>query len=257
MIDQFKITIPQLTEDEERYAFIYVPDDYDSCEDIRFPVLYMFDGQNLFYDETASFGKSWGLKEYLEEHHVPLIVASAACNTHPEDYRLGGRLSEYSPFSFSDRHFGEITGRGEITMEWLTKEFKPFVDANYPTLPDRQYTFIAGSSMGGLMTLYALTNYNDIFSRGCALSPSLSFSSEEVQEMIRSAKMRRKTYLYMDVGEKELFHGRAEKDWRQDVFLLQKKRIMLETRIVPNGIHSEVTWEKQIPFFMDFLFYDL
>ena len=53
-------------------------------------------------------------------------------------------------------------------MDWFVKVFKPFVDRSFPTLPDREYTFIAGSSMGGLMTIYALTHYNHIFSRGAA-----------------------------------------------------------------------------------------
>ena len=58
-------------------------------------------------------------------------------------------------------------------------------------------------------------------------------------------------------GEKELFDSPAEKDFREAVSLLQEKRILLESRIVPNGIHSEVTWEKQVPFLLNALFYEL
>ena len=235
MVDIFNLTIPQLTEDEERTAYVYVP---DGDPDRRYPVLYMFDGQNLFYDETASFGKSWGLLKYLAEH------------------RLGGRFSEYSPFSFEEPMIGKIKGRGKITMDWLTQEFKPYIDTHYPTLPDREHTFIAGSSMGGLMTLYAVLEYNDIFSRGAAVSPAMYFSSEEVKEMIRNAQVRSDTVLYMDYGEKELFNVRGEQIWKDAVRLLQDKRLLLESRIVPGGIHSEVTWEKQIPFIMAALFYE-
>lgn len=254
MVDIFKLTIPQLTEDEERTAYVYVP---DGDPDRRYPVLYMFDGQNLFYDETASFGKSWGLLKYLEENKTPLIVASVACNFHREDYRLGGRFSEYSPFSFEEPMIGKIKGRGRITMDWLTEEFKSYIDEHYPTLPDREHTFIAGSSMGGLMTLYAVLEYNDYFSRGAAVSPAMYFSSEEVKEMIRNAEVRSDTVLYMDYGEKELFDSRGEQIWKEAVHLLHDKRLLLETRIVPNGIHSEVTWEKQVPFIMAVLFYEL
>ena len=257
MIDIFDITIPQLTEDEKRTAYVYVPDRYKDHPEERYPVLYMFDGHNLFFDETASFGKSWGLKEYLEEHDTPLIVAAAACNFHPESYRLGGRFSEYSPFSFTDDRWGSITGRGNVTMDWMTKEFKPYIDSHYPTLPDREHTFIGGSSMGGLMTIYALLCYNGYFSRGAALSPAVYFTPDDVMEMIRTAEVRKDTALYVDYGETELFGSEAEKDYRDMVYLLQEKRILLESRIVPGGIHSEVTWEKQIPFFMDVLFYGL
>ena len=83
------------------------------------------------------------------------------------------------------------------------------------------------------------------------------FSSEEVKEMIRNAEVRSDTVLYMDYGEKELFDSRGEQIWKEAVHLLQDKRLLLETRIVPNGIHSEVTWEKQVPFIMAVLFYEL
>ena len=75
--------------------------------------------------------------------------------------------------------------------------------------------------------------------------------------MIRSAEVARDTVLYIDYGEKELFDSPAEKDFREAVSLLQEKRILLESRIVPNGIHSEVTWEKQVPFLLNALFYEL
>ena len=65
MLDKWPITIPQLTGDEERFAYVYVPDGYE--EGTQFPVLYMFDGHNLWDDDEASFGKSWGMLDYLEE----------------------------------------------------------------------------------------------------------------------------------------------------------------------------------------------
>ena len=80
MLINWKVTIPQLTGDEERNAYVYLPD-----EENRYPVLYMFDGQNLFEDEEATYGKSWGLKDFLEENQVPLIVAAVECNHHGEE----------------------------------------------------------------------------------------------------------------------------------------------------------------------------
>ena len=142
-------------------------------------------------------------------------------------------------------------------MDWLTKEYKPMIDAKYPTLPDRKHSFIAGSSMGGVMTLYAITNYNHVFSRGAALSPAVYFTPEENKEMIRTADIAPDTVLYVDYGEKELFDSPAEELFRETVSLLQEKRILLESRIVPGGIHSEITWEKQVPFFVNALFYEL
>ena len=251
MLEKLPITIPELTGNEERTLYIYTPD-----QEGPFPVLYMFDGQNLFEDEDASFGKSWGLLSFLQEYEVPLMVVGAECNHHSEDDPFG-RLSEYSPFSFSDPHFGDITGRGEITMNWYVNTLKPYIDDNYPTLSDRAHTFIGGSSMGGLMTLYALCAYSKVYSRGAALSPSLNFCPEEVQALIRKTRFPRSTVLYMDCGEKEMPYEASRRNYADVCSLLIRKKVLLESRIVPSGIHSEASWEKQVPFFMDVLFYHL
>ena len=66
MIEKWDITIPELTGDEVRSAYICLPEAYTYDTNRRFPVLYMFDGHNLFFDSHATYGKSWGLKEYME-----------------------------------------------------------------------------------------------------------------------------------------------------------------------------------------------
>ena len=256
MYREWNITIPALTGDEVRRAYIYVPDAFRADGRRRYPVLYMFDGQNLFADADASFGKSWGILDYLSRRGTPLIVAAVECSHHAETDECGGRLSEYSPFDFSDRRLGDIRGRGALTMDFYIHMFKPYIDENYPTLPDRDHTFIAGSSMGGLMTLYALCAYNGVFSRGAALSPSLVFSPADIRAMIRDADMGR-TVLYMDNGSKEMRSPRSRELYASVTAQLIKKGVLLESRVVPGGVHSESSWERQVPFFLDALFYDL
>ena len=122
MLEEWNVTVPALTGDEERRAWVYVPDSAWADRERRYPVLYMFDGQNLFRDEDATYGKSWGLLDYLTEHNVPLIVAAVECNKHAEDEPCGGRLSEYSPFDISFGDWGDIKGRGELTMDFLIND---------------------------------------------------------------------------------------------------------------------------------------
>ncbi len=256
MYKEWKVKIPTLTGDEKRKAYIYVPDSYYADRSRRYPVLYMFDGQNLFRDTEATYGKSWGILDYFTRHDVPLIVAALECNHHAEDEPCGGRLSEYSPFDFSNRYFGTIKGRGALTMDYLTKEFKPYVDSRYPTLPDRDHTFIAGSSMGGLMTAYALLAYGDVFSRGAALSPSFLFCPVQMKELIKNSDPCG-TVLYTDMGTAELDSARHRKVFGDICALLVRKGMWVESRIVPGGEHNEASWEKQIPFFLNTLLYGL
>ena len=253
MVETWNITIPELTGDEERRAYVYLPESYKSEPDRRYPVLYMFDGHNVFFDEDATYGKCWGMKEYMDETETQLIIAAVECNHSPDH----GRLSEYSPFSFRTPEFGSITGRGKMTMDWMVHTFKPFIDENFRTLSGRRHTFIAGSSMGGLMSLYAVLEYNHIFSKAAALSPSLWVSVTKLTDMIKNARLRSNTVIYMDYGSKEFSnHDNMRNQYAKITALLLKRKIMVESRIVPGGSHNEASWEKQIPFFMDTLLYE-
>ena len=196
MVESWKITIPSLTKRKERKAYIYLPVGYD--EDGEYPVIYMFDGHNLFDDNEATYGKSWGLADYLDYTNTQVIIAAVECNQEGN-----GRLEEYTPISFEDDEFGCIKAKGKKYMDWLVKKFKPFIDANFATNPDREHTAIGGSSMGGLMTLFALAKYNKYFSRGAALSPSLWVADGEIPPFLKEGKLGKDTILYTDYGSEE------------------------------------------------------
>ena len=247
MVETFDVSITPygLT----RRTFVYLPDDWQTSGK-KYPVLYMFDGHNLFFDSTATYGTCWGLKEYCDAH-PNWIIAAPECN-----HEGNKRLEEYCPYQ-SD-WFGGITGTGHEYMEWLTKEFKPMMDKRYPTLPGRANTAIGGSSMGGLMSLYALLQYNDTFSRAAALSPSIWVSPEKLSGLVGRAKLEPGTVLYMDYGSREM--GNHEGIRRQFSALsgkLMTRGIHLTSRIVPGGTHSEASWEKQLPFVFHTLLYEV
>ena len=249
MLETWKVAIPELTgKRHRRKVYVWIPDWVE--EDDRLPVLYMFDGHNLFDDEEATYGKSWGLREYMEATGAPLIIVGVECNHSPNH----GRLSEYSPFSFREEGIGYVHGRGKITMEWMVNTLKPMIDERYPTLPERENTFIAGSSMGGLMTVYALLQYNHVFSRGAALSPSLWLAGKKVSQLIRDAEIDPDTVLYMDYGEEEFGnHDIMRSAYAQAAFRLMEKGVLLTSRIVPGGRHCEASWEREVPLMMDTL----
>ena len=111
--------------------------------------------------------------------------------------------------------------------------------------------------MGGLMSLYAVLEYNHVFSRAAALSPSIWFGAKKMDDLIARAKVRPDTVLYMDYGQREM-KARTNMMTRftRVCAQLTEKGVLLTSRIVPAGEHNEASWEKQIPFFINTLLYD-
>ena len=253
MVEIWDVTLPELTGSAKLRAYAYLPEAVRRGDWQRFPVLYMFDGHNVFFDGHATYGKSWGLGDYLDAHRTPLIVAAVECDHDPNN----GRISEYAPCSFSSEAFGTIAGRGPLTMDWLIHSFKQEIDRRFPTKPDRSHTFIAGSSMGGLMSLYAVICHNAVFSRAAALSPSIGLMPDRLEALLRPAEIKADTVIYMDMGEAELDRRERVHGFWHFSRQLVERGVRVTARIVPDGRHCEASWEKQIPFFQNPLLYGL
>ena len=249
MIKVSRIQIPELPTEHPRRLYVYLPRGYAQT-DRRYPVLYMFDGHNVFYDSHATYGKSWGMKEYLERSKAQVILVAVECN--PEGFR---RLSEYSPWSFhAPKPVGDIEGMGKVTLDWFTGTLKPEIDRTYRTLPDRAHTLICGSSMGGLMAIYAATAYNDVFSRAAALSPSLWVSPKGMAELIRSHPLQPVTRVYLDMGTGEAEgHTEPLTGMFEVAKGLSKAGAEVAADVIPGAMHNEAAWEKRIPAFMRYL----
>lgn len=249
MIHKFNITIPPLTGDSERTGYIYIPDSYDNNDTKRYPVMYMFDGHNVFFDEDATFKTSWGLANYLRDNPADIIIIGIECN-----HEGNSRLSEYTPVDFYYKSFGNVKALGKIYMDWLTGTLKPAVDKQLRTLKDRKNTIICGSSMGGLMSLYGATVYNRFFNHAVCLSPSLWVAPEKIYSMIDKSKLNHETCIYIDYGSRELNNHEGMKD-----ILLHTTKLLLDKntnatlRIIQGGTHSEASWAKQVPVFMKLL----
>ena len=152
--------MPQLN--RHRRIWIYLPEGYASSNK-KYPVLYMHDGQNLFDEATGPFGE-WGVDEALDTlgpHHKELIVVGI-------DNGAEKRLNEYSPYDMEK--YGK--GEGDQYVDFLVKTLKPFIDKHYRTKKDDDNTFIAGSSMGGLISFYAILKYPKVFGAAGVFSPA-------------------------------------------------------------------------------------
>lgn len=98
---------------EKRKIFIYLPEDYDTSNK-QYPVLYAFDGHNIFLDAYATYGKAIHIQEHIEKLNIDLIVVGQECS------HIGNnRLKEYAPYPFYDPEYGSFEGLGDATMDFL------------------------------------------------------------------------------------------------------------------------------------------
>ena len=243
---------------KNRPLHIYLPDDYETSGK-RYPVTYFFDGHNLFFNEDATYGKSWGLKDYMDGWGRDMIIVGIECGHEGDE-----RLSEYLPYRVSLGFFRKFSPMGRETMDWIVKEIKPMIDRGYRTLSDRDNTGIAGSSMGGLMSIYAAVEYNEWFSKAGCVSSAIGFCIRSVLGNLRKKPMDPNTRVYLSWGTREAFGLLTRKDredrssrtcsWNRQVAKLmesQGAKVMLYCQV--EGAHCEADWEKQLPIFMPFL----
>lgn len=231
----------------QRMLHIYVPDQRKRNE--RFPVLYMFDGHNLFLDEDATYGKSWGMKETFEFFNYPAIIVGLECN-----HEGNRRLCEFSPYSFNDEEWGEVHACGKELFEWIVHELKPYIDSKYPTLKSNKYTLIGGSSMGGLMAIYGGVKYPHVFSKVACLSPYYNHILDELLNEINQASNLSHSTFYISWGRHEWRTKRSlsigTEENLQVCRLLTKKKAMVYPHCMEHGYHSESSWEKEVPLFI-------
>lgn len=217
-----------------------------------FPVMYMYDGHNLFFDSWATYGTSWGLKDFMDQQAQPMIIVGIECSHEGSE-----RLWEYSPYYIEKGLYGSgpIDGYGKEYMEWLVKDLKPFIDNKYPTLKEREYTAIAGSSMGGLMAFYSGLAHNDTFSKIVCLSPSLMFTRNDLVNELQNANIDTNSRFYFSFGEKEVEnYPKALKAVEYFQQALDEVGAITTVHIEEDGEHNEATWALQTRRYFDFLF---
>ncbi len=154
---------------------VYLPAAYDADPQAEFAVLYLHDGQNLFFDEEAAFGRSWHVAETLDAlvdaGRVPPLILVGVHNT-------AARIAEYTP-SEDPAHPG--SGRAGDYARFLAEELDPWVRFRFRTRCGPASTGVMGSSLGGLVSLDLLRRRPDVFGRAGALSPSLWWNGGEAQ----------------------------------------------------------------------------
>ena len=231
----------------ERTIRLYLPPSYESSPARRYPVIYMHDAQNLFDEATSSFGNEWGVDETMDEfarrRGFEAIVVGI-------DHGGDERIHELSPWT--NPKYGPA--QGEQYMAFVVGTVKPFIDAHYRTLPDRQHTAIAGSSLGGLTSHYALLRYPQVFSKTAILSPSYWYSNE-VYTQTAAHPWRADTRVWFYIGGRE--GDESVPDVRRMLPLLAtpgRPVPEISLHIDPDARHDERAWRAEFPRAVAWLF---
>jgi predicted alpha/beta superfamily hydrolase len=228
-----------------RDIYVHLPSSYEAEAGRRYPVIYMHDGQNLF-DQAIAFGEEWRIDETMAALERPELEAIIVGVPNMGEERLG----EYSPFE-DPRHGG---GHGATYLRFLTGTLKPLIDECFRTRPERESTGIAGSSMGGLISLYAYFQAREVFGFVGAMSPALWFAERAIFDFLKRSPVV-PGRIYLDVGTAE---GRyVVQDVRRARTLLYRKGYDAERElryVEERGAgHTEGAWANRFRQALPFL----
>jgi metallo-beta-lactamase class B len=234
--------IPQLN--RTRRIWIYLPEGYEKTKK-EYPVMYMHDGQNIFDEYTAGFGE-WGVDECLDS----LINAGKqACIVVGID-NGPKRLNEYNPYQFRD--FGD--GEGDRYLDFIVQTLKPFIDKKYRTLSSKENTIIAGSSMGGLISYYAMIKQPQVFGKAGVFSPAF-WTGPAINSLTDSlaAKVNGKFFFYIGGQEGETY---VNDMLAIEELLGEKSGAMIYSVVDDEGMHNEKAWRKWFAEFYSWIMAD-
>ncbi|HRD64837.1 MAG TPA: alpha/beta hydrolase-fold protein [Candidatus Competibacter sp.] len=241
-----------------RHVDVWCPPADATAPALRYPVIYMHDGQNLFDPALSFIGIDWGIDEavtrLIQETGQPGAIVVGIWNS-PLRWR------EYMPHeafaTASGRRllprFIEQAGGEPLSAEYLrflVEELKPFIDATYPTLPDRSHTFMLGSSMGGLISLHALIEYPNLFGGVGCLSTHWPAGEKILVDSLGAALPGAGRHkLYFDFGTETL--DAAYEPYQRQMDKWMKKAGYVSgrdwlTRKFDGAEHSEWAWRARV-----------
>ncbi|MEZ8775772.1 alpha/beta hydrolase [Vibrio sp. 10N.247.310.17] len=267
IIDEF--FIPQLN--RTRTLRIYLPAGYHQAEH-AYPVLYMHDGQNVFEKSTATYGMCWDAQTTLDEMQRLGKLSGVIVVAIDSSHELNGmeRYNEYSPWRANQetKELGvgdellKFGGQGDEYMAFICHTLKPYIDQTYRTKPNREFTYLAGSSMGGLISLYGGSLYQNTFGVLGVFSPAFWFNKSSYFEYMKEFNFLSPMKIYMDMGTNEA-REEASVDFADvylsgsramNTLLTQKPNVTLFYQEGQGHQHNELAWSLRFPDFIDFIF---
>ena len=226
-VSNFTIEAPQLH--CVKKIWLYLPKEYATSKK-KYPVIYMHDAQNLFDSKTAYAGE-WNIDEKLDSLNAQVIIVGI-------EHGNEKRTDELTPYK-NEKYGG---GTGDAYLEFLVKTLKPQIDKTYRTKTNPSATAIIGSSLGGLISYYAVLKYPEVFGKAGVLSPAFWFNPEIFELTKNTRKLNSKIFLLCGDNESTEMVPDVDKmevllsDIRCSCMHLTRKRI------IKNGQHNEKLW---------------
>lgn len=230
-IEKLTIEAPPLKTTKQ--IWVYLPSNYQNSEN-AYQVIYMHDAQNLF-DRETSFAGEWKIDEILDSisDQKTIIVGIEHGNEK--------RLDELTPFA--DEKYGG--GKGDLYLDFIMNTLKPHIDKNYRTISTPEHTSIIGSSLGGLLSFYAVLKYPEVFGSAGIFSPSFWFT-DDIYGFAKASEISKTQKFYFVIGTEESDTAVAEQQKMVDL-LLDKgvNKSQIRNKIVTGGKHNEAFWSKE------------
>ncbi|MBM7112464.1 alpha/beta hydrolase [Archangium primigenium] len=238
-----------------RRLIVWLPPGYDTPGDTRrYPVLYMHDGQNLMDALTAFARVEWNVDETAEAlvraGRVEPVIIVGIYNTGMD------RLPEYT-HTATEKY--PDAGRADLYGDFLVNELKPFIDRAYRTRPEGACTGLAGSSLGGLVSLYLGMKYPDTFTRLGVISPSVWWDERDILGRVAALSGPLPLRIWVDMGTQEGDHEEAETvedAARLHQALLEKGWPEDDVRytVYEGAEHTEAAWSARFAEVLEYLY---
>ena len=237
-----------------RRISVYVPPGYRENTERRYPVLYMHDGQNLFNPETAVTGVPWAADEaaqiaIIEGRVEPLIIVGI-------DHGGVDRINEYTPIK---TEAGKMKGHGGGADKYgrmIIEELKPLIDNEYRTKPEREFTGMGGSSLGGLVTMYLGISHPAVFSRLAVMSPSAWWAKNHIIRETAKLGERIPLRIWLDIGKREGATIKHQVRALKEMLLANGWQIGEDLAYfeIPDATHEEAAWGARFGSVLAFLY---
>jgi predicted alpha/beta superfamily hydrolase len=236
-----------------RNLMVYLPPGYGIDPTRRYPVMYMHDGQNLVRPEEAFGGVAWAIDETANRLAVtgeaePIIIVGVH-NTHD-------RVDEYTHVAAEKGKMRGKGGKADLYGRMLIDEIKPFIDENYLTRPEREYTGIGGSSLGGLVSMYLSIKRPNVFSRVAVMSPAAWWANNQIIRDVARLGERLPLRIWLDIGKREGPRIKHQVRALKEMLLANGWQLGADLAYaeVPEAKHEESAWAARFGEVIKFLY---